>query len=211
MNLLSVLPLAVVMVAGPQLIAAIFLASSRTAKRSSLAYLTGAALAVVVALTIWYVVFRAVRHTGDGTGGDRTRHLIDWVVLVVLLMLMVLVYARRKHSQPPKWMGRLEEARPGFAFGLGLLLFAAMPSDQATMLSVAASLAGHDRPWWHLLPFTVLTLVLLSLPLLALLVLGQRALAVLPRIRDWANAHSWLVSEAVILIFLALVVADLFK
>ncbi|WBB78298.1 GAP family protein [Micromonospora sp. WMMD882] len=214
MNLLSVLPLAVVMVAGPQLVAAIFLASSRTAKRSSVAFLAGATLAVVTALTLWYVVFRAIRHGGAGGGGggdDRTRHLIDWIVLAVLLVLMALVYARRRHSQPPKWMGRLEDAGPRFAFGLGFLLFAAMPSDEATMLSVAGSLAGHDKPWWHLLPFALLTLLLLALPLLSLLVLGRRALAVLPKIRDWANTHSWLVSEAVILIFVAIVVSDLLK
>jgi NADH:ubiquinone oxidoreductase subunit 5 (subunit L)/multisubunit Na+/H+ antiporter MnhA subunit len=212
MNLLTVLPLAVVMIAGPQIISAIFLASSRDAKRSSLAFLIGAGLAVLVALTVWYVVFHAVRGAGTGQSkNDGTRHLIDWVVLLVLLALMVMVFARRKRSQPPKWMGRLEEATPRFAFGLGFLLFVAMPSDEATMLAVAGSLAGHDKPWWHLLPFLLLTLLLLALPLLALLAFGQRAKAALPKVRNWANNHSWLVSEAVILIFVAIVASDLLK
>jgi hypothetical protein len=56
-----------------------------------------------------------------------------------------------------------------------------------------------------------LTLLLLALPLLALLAFGQRAVTVLPKIRDWANEHSWIVSEAVILIFVVLVGADLLK
>ena len=72
-------------------------------------------------------------------------------------------------------------------------------------------LAGHDRPWWHLLPFLVLTLLLLALPLLALLAFGQRAVEALPKIRDWTNQHSWIISEAVIVIFVAIVVADLLK
>ena len=212
MNLLSVLPLAVVMVAGPQIIAAIFLASSREAKRSSLAYLVGAGIAVLIGLTVWYVVFHVVRGTGGGgSKNDGNRHLIDWVVLAVLLALMVMVFARRKRSQPPKWMSKLQAASPRFAFGLGFLLFIAMPSDEATMVAVAGSLAGHDKPWWHLLPFLFLTLMLLALPLLALLAFGQRAVAVLPKIRDWANEHSWLVSEAVILIFVAIVVSDLLR
>jgi NADH:ubiquinone oxidoreductase subunit 5 (subunit L)/multisubunit Na+/H+ antiporter MnhA subunit len=212
MNLLTVLPLAVVMIAGPQIISAIFLASSRDAKRSSRAFLIGAGLAVLVALTVWYVVFHAVRGAGTGQSkNDGTRHLIDWVVLLVLLALMVMVFARRKRSQPPKWMGRLEEATPRFAFGLGFLLFVAMPSDEATMLAVAGSLAGHDKPWWHLLPFLLLTLLLLALPLVALLAFGQRAKAALPKVRNWANNHSWLVSEAVILIFVAIVASDLLK
>ncbi len=211
MNLLTVLPLAVVMVAGPQIISAIFLASSKDAKRSSLAFLVGAGIAVLVALTVWYFVFHAI-HAGGGHGkNDKTRHLIDWIVLAVLVALMVMVFARRKRNQPPKWMSKLEEANPRFAFGLGFLLFVAMPSDEATMVAVAGSLAGHHKPWWHLLPFWFLTLLFLALPLLALLVFGQRAAAALPKIRNWANAHSWWVSEAVILIFVGIVVADLLK
>ncbi|MFG3422895.1 GAP family protein [Micromonospora sp. NPDC049460] len=210
MNLLSVLPLAFVMIAGPQIISAIFLASSRNAKRSSLAYLVGAGLGILVALTVWYVVFRTVHGAGNGQNKhDGTRRVIDWVVLLVLLALMVMIFARRKRSQPPKWMSRLQEAEPRFAFGLGFLLFIAMPSDEATMLAVAGSLAGHDKPWWNLLPFLCLTLLLLALPLLALLAFGQRATAALPKIRNWANDHSWLVSEAVVLIFVAIVVSDL--
>jgi MFS family permease len=211
-NWLSVLLLAVVMIAGPQIISAVFLASSREARRSSLAYLVGAGLAGLIGLTVWHFIFHVVRGTGGGQGKhDGTRHLIDWVVLAVLLALMVIVYARRKRSRPPKWMSKLQAAGPRFAFGLGFLLFIAMPSDEATMAAVAGSLAGHDKPWWHLLPFLVLTLLLLALPLLILLGLGQRAVAVLPKVRDWANEHSWLVSEAVILIFVTIVVSDLLK
>ena len=207
---LSVLPLTVVMVAGPQIVAAVFLVASREAKRSSLAYVAGAGLAVLIGLTVWYIVFRAIRGSGDGQNkDDGTRHLIDWIVLAVLLVLMVIVFASRKRSEPPKWMGRLEEAGPRFAFKLGFLLFIAMPSDEATMVAVGGTLAGHDKPWWHLLPFLGLTLLLLALPLLALLAFGQRATAALPKIRDWANQHSWIISEAVILIFVAIVVSDL--
>ena len=211
MDWLSVLPLTVVMVAGPQIIGAFFLAASREAKRSSLAYIAGAGLAVLIGLTVWYIVFHAIRGAGDGQKNDETRRLIDWIVLAVLLALLVMVFARRKRSEPPKWMGKLEEASPRFAFKLGFLLFIAMPSDEATMVAVAGTLAGHDKPWWHLLPFLVLTLVLLGLPLLALLALGHRAMATLPKIRDWADKHSWIISEAVILLFVAIVGSDLLK
>ena len=210
MNLLTVLPLAFVMVAGPQLVSAIFLAASRDPRRSSVAYLAGAALGTLVPLTIWYVVFRLVRHSaGNGTKDRGSRHLIDWIVLVLLLVLMVVTFLRRKRNQPPGWMRRLEDPKPAFAFGLGVLLFFAMPSDEVTMASVAGSLAGHDKPWWHLLPFLILTVLLLALPLLALVMLGARAERLLPRLRDWSDAHSWIISELVILIFVAIVVSDL--
>ncbi|MFI5837437.1 GAP family protein [Micromonospora sp. NPDC051300] len=210
MNLLTVLPLTLVMIAGPQLISAVFLAASRDPRRSSVAYLAGAALGTLIPLTVWYAVFRVVRHAaGNGTKDSGSRHLIDWIVLALLLVLMVITFVRRGRNQPPGWMRKLEDPRPAFAFGLGVLLFLAMPSDEVTMASVAGSLAGHDRPWWHLLPFLVLTVLLLALPLLALVLLGGRAERLLPRIRDWSNAHSWIISELVILIFVAIVVSDL--
>ncbi|GGS07216.1 hypothetical protein GCM10010169_59990 [Micromonospora fulviviridis] len=210
MNLASVLPLAIVMIAGPQLISAVFLAASRSPRRSSAAFLLGAALGILVPLTVWYGVFRALRRgVGDGTRDSGSRHLIDGIVLALLVALMVIIFLRRRRSRPPSWMARLEDPRPAFAFGLGVLLFLAMPTDEVTMASVAGTLAGHDRPWWHLLPFLVLTVLLLALPLLALLLLGERATAALPRLRDWANAHSWVISELVTLIFIAIVVSDL--
>src|SRR5262249_28850735 len=97
MNFLTVLPLTVVVVVGPQIMSAIFLASSRDAKRSSLALLGGAGLAILVGLTVWYVVFRLIRVSGSGNGqNDGTRRLIDWIVLAVLLVLMVMVFMGRK-------------------------------------------------------------------------------------------------------------------
>ncbi|MFB9238864.1 GAP family protein [Plantactinospora siamensis] len=211
MNLFTVLPMTVVMVAGPQLITAIFLTTGRDVRRASLAYLLGAAIGVTAGTTVAYLIFRLV-HTAGGSGHkagiDRA---IDWFVLALLLVLLVLIFVRRRRSRPPAWMGKLQDASTGLAFRLGLLLLLAMPSDVLTMVSVSASLARHDRPWWHLLPFILLTLFWLALPLLLVLALGRRAAGVLPRIRDWTNSHSWLVNEFVILFFLALVGSDLAK
>jgi hypothetical protein len=50
-SFLTVLPLASVMIAGPQIITAILLATGRDARRNSLAFLTGAALAITAGLS----------------------------------------------------------------------------------------------------------------------------------------------------------------
>ena len=55
------------------------------------------------------------------------------------------------------------------------------------------------------LPFVFLTLLFLALPALAVLVLAQRATAVLPKVRDWMDANSWIVSEIVLVFFIAIV------
>ncbi|MEU7714426.1 GAP family protein [Micromonospora chalcea] len=210
MPLLTALPLALEMVAGSKLVSAVVLAGGHHPRRSSAAFLGGVAVGVLGPLTLWYAAFRVVRHTavhGIGVGGSR--RLIDWIVLGLLAVLMVVTFRRRRRDRPPGWLSRMQDPRPAYAFGLGLVLAVAVPSDELVMASVAGSMAGHSRPWWHLLPFVALTVLLLALPLLTLLVFGDRAERLLPAFRAWTDRHSWLVSEAVIGIFAAFVVADL--
>ncbi len=46
-------------------------------------------------------------------------------------------------------------------------------------------------------------------PVLSLLAFGERAQAAIPKARDWMNNNSWVVSEAVIALFVALTLSDL--
>jgi threonine/homoserine/homoserine lactone efflux protein len=208
-SFLSVLPLAVVMVAGPQLISAVMLATGQDARRNSLAFLAGAALAVTVGTLVAYGLFRlveiAARPTSKGTIGT----VIDWLVVALLLLLMVRTYLRRKDTSTPKWMGKLQAADAAWSFRLGLLLFLVMPTDILTMIAVGASLARRGDPWWQGLPFVAVTLLLVGLPLIELVLLGKRAQVVLPRVRDWMSTHSWVVNEAVLVFFLALTISSL--
>jgi hypothetical protein len=210
-NFLSILPMAVVMIAGLPIICAIFLATSRDAGRRSVAYLIGAGVAVLVGVTIAYGVASSLKAATGGRGGGQgyVGTIMDWVVLALLVVLMFVVFLQRTRPRPPRWMGRLETATPGFAAKLGALLFLLMPGNIIAMIAVSVSLARHDQPWWHLLPFILLTLLLLSLPALGLALLGGRARTVLPRIRDWADANSWLVSEFAIVFFLGVTVSSL--
>ncbi|WP_254545385.1 GAP family protein [Halomarina pelagica] len=203
MSLLAVVPMAVVMIAGPQILSAIFLAMSEPWRRNSAAFVAGAALSITLVVTIAYLSGNGA--TDQGASND-TLHL---VVLALLLVAMVYVYARRKQSKPPKWMGRLQRATPKFSFVLGFLLLGLFPSDLLTSIAVGTYLAAHGEPWTHSLGFIALTLLFLSLPALALLAFGQRAEDLLPKGRDWINTHSWVVSEVVILFFIGMNVNSL--
>ena len=104
MNIATILPLAFVMIAGPQILSAIFLATSENWARNSAAFLTGAALSVTLFVTIAYWVGRGI----DSSGGDNT---LDIVVLVLLVAAAIHVFLVRKTTEPPKWMGTLSTAR----------------------------------------------------------------------------------------------------
>ncbi len=77
------------------------------------------------------------------------------------------------------------------------------------MGTVGAYLAHHDAAWWHTLVFVAATVLLAGIPLLLLLLLGRRARTLLPKIRNWMTANSWIVSEILIAFFLAMTVKNL--
>jgi len=208
-KLLAVLPLVFVMIAGPQIISAIFLATSADWARNSAALLVGAALSISAVITIAYLAFKGAKGGGGKSKGSEG-HVLDVILLVLLLAAAVSVFRGRKESHPPKWMGRLQGANAKFAFILGFLLLGIFPTDILTSVTVGGRLAREGEPWWHALGFVLLTLILLALPALLVLLLGRRAQTVLPKVRDWMNTHSWVVSELVIALFVAIQLNSLF-
>lgn len=203
MNFLTILPAAFVMIAGPQILSAIFLATSDGWRRNSAAYVFGASLSITLFVTLAFLL-------GGGASDDGpSRDAVYWIVLVLLLAAMVHVYLKREESEPPKWMGKLQTASPGFSFKLGFLLLGVFPTDILTSVAMGGYLAAHGDPWWHALPFIALTLFLLALPSVLLLAFGKRAEAFLPKARDWMNTHSWIVNELVLALFVVLTIGNL--
>jgi hypothetical protein len=199
-NLLAVLPMAVVMVAGPQIISAFFFATSDDWKGISAAYVAGAALSITAVATIAYFFINGV-----GGGDDSGLDAVDYVTLGLLLVAAFYVYRGRNDTEPPKWMGKLQSATPKATFILGFLLLGFFPSDLVTSITIGAHLANTGDPWSHVLVFVLVTLLLLALPAILVLLLGERAKVILPKIRNWIDTNSWIVSEAVIVLFIVII------
>ena len=200
-DLLKVLPLAVVMVAGPQMITAIMLVTSTRPRQNSYAFVGGAVLASAVATSLFYVVAKVLKLKSSASHGSSSV-TADWVIVAVLLLAAAWAFRSRHTSQPPKWMSTLQTEAPRGSFRLGLVLFLVMPTDVMMTFTVGAYLAAHGSPLWYASGFLLLTALLIGSPLLILLLLGQRGDTLLPRMRDWMSANSWVVSEVVIAFFL---------
>ncbi|GKZ15760.1 GAP family protein [Haladaptatus sp. T7] len=198
MSLLQVLPLAFVMIAGPQFLSAIFLATSENWRRNSAAFVFGAALSITLLVSLTYFLgIGANRQQGSNTA-------LSAIVLVLLLAAMVHTYLTREESEPPKWMGKLTSASPRFSFRLGFLLLGFFPTDILTSVAVGSYLASNGLPLTDSFGFIVVTLLILAFPSLVLLAFGKRAEAFLPKAREWMNDNSWVVSEVVILLFVGM-------
>jgi cytochrome c biogenesis protein CcdA len=191
--------MAVVMSAGPQIVTATFLATSQGAKRNSLAFLGGVAVATTISVTVFFLL-------GSGIAGKQKegKDWLDWLIIGLLVFLLIWVFLRRNETQPPKWMGRLQQANARFAVTIGFLLYLLMPTDLVATATVGAYTARQGEPWWHTLGFVVLTLLIAGLPFIVLLAMGKRAESTLPKIREWMSANSWIVNEAVLLFFIAM-------
>jgi MFS family permease len=206
MTLLKIVPMAFVMVAGPQIISAVMFATSERARANSVAYVSGAIASAVVGTTACFLLAQAL---GIKSSTSESGHVwVNWTFVALLAILAVRVFLKRASTEPPHWMGKLQTATPGFALKLGLLLFIAMPTDILTMLTVGGYLYAHDESLWNAVPFWALTALLIGLPLLVLLALGKRAEASLPKLRDWMSTNSWIVSEVVIAFFLVMELRD---
>jgi uncharacterized membrane protein (UPF0136 family) len=204
MDLAKILPMAFVMVAGPQIISAFFFATSDSWKKVSAAYVLGASLSITAMVSVGYLLAQGA---DSSEGGDAGLNTIDYVVLALLAFAAIHTFRSRKQSEPPKWMGKLQTATPKTTFVLGFLLLGFFPSDIVTSISVGSFLGNHGDAWWEVLPFVGLTLLLLASPALAVAMLGQRAQSVLPKIRNWMDTNSWIISEGVIIFFIVIILS----
>lgn len=191
------------MIAGPQIISAFFFATSESWRLSSAAYVLGGVASITLVTTLAYLLIHGIQDESHESGLST----VDYLVLALLLFAMFHSFRGRKESEPPKWMGKLEDASPKFAFVLGFLLLGVFPSDLVVSISIGSHIADRGDSWLELLPFVGLTALLLSTPAILVELLGERAQTVLPRIRDWMDANSWIVSEGVLLLFIVLIVS----
>jgi hypothetical protein len=201
---LQILPLAITMLAGPQIMTAFVFVTAERAVRLSLAFLVG----VFTATTAGVAIMRGIASLfslGDPSDSGSSGTVIQLVLVGLLLVLAVKSYLGRETAEPPKWLGTLQAADTRKALTMGLLLIGLMPSDLMIMLTVGVNLEQNGSSIVAALPFVAATVLVAALPLLAFLVFHRRARHAMPKVRDWMNTHSWLVNIIVYGIFIALI------
>jgi threonine/homoserine/homoserine lactone efflux protein len=205
---LAIIPLAITMNAGPQIMSAlIFITASKPLKLSA-AFLAGVVIAVTVGVTITYTLATALGNSislGDSSDSGSLGNIIQYLLVGLLIFLSIKSYVRRETSEPPRWLGALQNAKPRTAFTTGLLLLSVFPSDFVVLLTVGMNLAQNNASLLAAVPFVAATIFIAALPLLFYLVFHRRAQRAMPKVRDWMNANSWLVNIIVYVIFILLI------
>jgi hypothetical protein len=198
---LQILPLALIMVMGPQILTAIFLVTSHEPVKNSGAMLTGVVVAASLSILIWFGLYE-VLGINPGSSSDSSPSTADWVVAGLLAVAGIHTFLGRKNASVPKWMTALQEAEPRRAFTLAFLLILLMPTDIVAVISTVHWLHVNNDNVIHGWPLVAATTLLMALPILGYLLLGRRAREAMPGIRDWLTTNAWLVNLVVIVYFI---------
>ncbi|HKH41621.1 MAG TPA: GAP family protein [Solirubrobacterales bacterium] len=196
---LQIIPLALIMVMGPQILTSIFLVTSTEPVKNSLAMLVGVVTAACLSLLIWYGIVKAIGIDPKEGGGPTTA---DWVIAGLLALAAIHTFLGRGTASVPKWMTALQEAKPRRAFSLAFLLILLMPTDIVAVISTANWLHDNNHDVLQGWPLVAATTLLMALPIIAYTLLGHRARQAMPGIREWLTTHAWLVNLVVIVYFI---------
>jgi hypothetical protein len=205
---LSVIPLAITMNAGPQIMSAIIFVTAPKALRLSAYFLAGVVIAVTVGVTVTYTLATVLGNSislGDPSDSGSIGNIIQYLLVGLLVFLSIRSYLGRETSEPPRWLGAMQNAKPGTAFMAGLLLLSVFPSDFVILLTVGMNLAQSGASLLGAVPFVAATIFIAALPVLSYLLFRHRAVRAMPKVRDWMNANSWLVNIIVYVIFILLI------
>ena len=135
-----------------------------------------------------------------------------WVKLVLGVLLLA-VGVRQWRARPgpddepavPGWMARIDELRPGAAFGLGFLLSALNPKNLLLAVAAGASLGALPLSTGETVAavavFTVIAALTVAVPVVAYLIAGARLDPTLDHTKAWLIDNNTAVMAVLLLVF----------
>jgi uncharacterized membrane protein YidH (DUF202 family) len=205
---LAVIPLAITMNAGPQIMSAIIFVTANKPLKLSAYFLGGVVIAVTAGVTLTYTLANLLGNSvslGDSSDNGSLGNIIQYLLVGLLVFLSIRSYLGRETSEPPRWLGALQNAGPRTAFTTGLLLLSVFPSDLVILVTVGVNLAQNNASLLGAVPFVAATILIAALPMLSYLLFRRRAERAMPKVRDWMNKNSWLVNIIVYIVFILLI------
>src|ERR687897_2030811 len=167
--ILQVLPLAITMNAGPQILSAIIFVTALKPLKLSASFLTGVVIAVTAGVTITYTLASALGNSvslGSSSESGSLGNIIQYLLVGLLVFLAIKSYVRRETIEPPRWLGTLQNAKPSTAFTTGLLLLSVFPSNLMILVTVGVNLWQQNASLLGAVPFMVATILIAALPVL---------------------------------------------
>jgi hypothetical protein len=194
------------------IIAVILMLLSRHPAANGLAFLAGWMLALVVLC----VVVLAIGFAGDSGQPSTAGSVVKILIGAAFLLLGVKQWRGRPRgdTEPtmPGWMSAVEGFNAVKSFGIGLALAGVNPKNLGLTVAAAASIsAAHLSQGGNVvvvLVYVVLASVSIGVPVVAVLVMGDRATPVLTATRTWLAANGPVIMTVLFLVLGAKVLGE---
>ena len=204
----ELLPLAVGVAISPiPIIAIILMLLAPQAGGTSVGFLLGWVVGVVVATTV-FTVLAATIGLGE-SGGPSTAAAWTKIVLGLLLLLLAARQWRRRPAPGadpplPKWMAAIDSFTFGKASVLGFALAAVNPKNLLMCAAAGASIGAVNLPTGDqvvaVAVFTVIAVSTVTAPVLAYAVAKERMRRPLDELHVWLGAHNAAVMSVLLLV-----------
>jgi len=205
----QLLPTAVgVMLSPLPIVGVILMLLSTKAKVNGPMFLIGwlAGLAIVVG---GVVAFVNPDRLNQSDGSPSTLSGVLHLVLGALLLLLAIKQLKgrpKKGEEPamPKWMSKMQDASPVFAFGMGAFLSGLNPKNLIFDIAAAAAIVAGDlsssQQIVAVLVFMILASLTIGIPVIWYLVGGDSAKAKLDTLRGYLVQYNWVIMCVLFLI-----------
>jgi threonine/homoserine/homoserine lactone efflux protein len=213
----QLLPTAIgVMLSPLPIVGVILMLLSTKAKVNGPMFLIGwlAGLAIVVG---GVVAFVDPDRLNQSSGGPSTLSGVLHLALGVLLLLLAVKQLKgrpKKGEDPemPKWMAKMQDASPIFAFGMGAFLSGLNPKNLIFDIAAAASIVAADLSSSQQIVAVVVFMILASLtigiPVIWYLVAGESAKAKLDTLRGYLVQYNWVIMCVLFLVLGAKLIGE---
>jgi threonine/homoserine/homoserine lactone efflux protein len=204
----DILPLALGVAISPiPIIAAILMLLSPKAKSTSIGFLVGWVLGIIVAVTVFTLLSSVIPQDDPDAAKP-----IAGVIKILLGAALVFLAVRQWRSRPkpgetpalPKWMGAIDTMTAGRAFALGFVLSALNPKNlimaaSAGVIVGTTGLAGGEIVL-ALGIFVVIAASTVLVPVVGYLVAAKRMAAPLEALRGWLVHNNATVMAVLLLV-----------
>jgi threonine/homoserine/homoserine lactone efflux protein len=204
----ELLPLALGIAISPvPIIAAILMLLSPRAKKTSIAFLGGWLLGIVVAVTIFALLSALIPPTETGASKP-----VAGVIKIVLGLGLLFLSFRQWRSRPapgadaklPKWMSAIDTMTAGRGLLLGFVLAAVNPKNLAMAiaagLAIGATGASVGTQVLAIVIFTILAGSTVAIPVIGYLIASKQLRTPLENLRVWLVRNNATVMSVLLLV-----------
>ena len=204
----DILPLALGIAISPiPIIAAILMLLSPKAKGTSVGFLLGWVLGIVVAVTL-FTLLASVIPEQDPDASKPIAGTIKLLLGAGLLFLAVKQWRSRpkpgEEAALPSWMAAIDTMTAGKSLGLGFLLSAVNPKNllmaiaAGVIIGTAGLTAGEIT--WTIVVFTLVAASTVAIPVVAYLAASKRMAGPLEALRTWLVQNNATVMAVLLLV-----------